>query len=288
MERISRGANQSYYRIRSEDNNVKLDGVDLSVNCCGECVLRSEWGHALGRSKDISRKDYYLIFSLGGDMVGRVDGNPVRIGEGEIICISPGTPYLFGSLLPMKEWTHYFWIHFTGYDAERTVRRSGLEPNRVYQGCRYDEIYPFYESLFAEFRTHGEDFEYNAALLLRSIFYTISTSRRSSGKGRLDKSIRYIHTHLRYDLSVEQLAAMDYLGVSRYRELFTAETGVSPTEYIARLRIERAKDLLSRTDMNISDVAESVGYVTRHYFQSVFKRRVGMTPGRWRARSLGL
>ena len=75
---------------------------------------------------------------------------------------------------------------------------------------------------------------------------------------------------------------MEFLGVSRYRELFTAETGVAPTEYIARLRIERAKDLLIRTNMNISEVAESVGYVTRHYFQSIFKRRVGMTPGEYR------
>ena len=282
MDRISKGANQSYYRIRLEDSDVKLDGVDLSVNCCGECVIRSEWGHAVGRSVDSSRNDYYLIFSLGGDMVGRVAGEPVRIGEGELICISPGTPYLFGSLSPMKEWTHYYWIHFTGYDAERTLLRSGIEPNKVYAACRFDEVYPFYEKLFSEFRLRSDDFEYNAALLLRSIFYTVSTSLRSASSPRLDKSIRYIHTHLRYPLSVEDLAAMDFLGVSRYRELFTAETGVSPTEYIARLRIERAKDLLIRTNMNISEVGESVGYVTRHYFQSAFKRRVGMTPGEYR------
>ena len=282
MERINKGANQSYYRIRHTDSNVRLDGVDLSVNCCGECVLRSEWGHALGRSKDTSRNDFYLIYSLGGDMVGRVGGEQVRIGDGELICISPGTPYLFGSLKPMKEWTHYFWIHFTGYDAERTVRRSGIEPNRVYEASRFDEVYPFYDNLFTEFRQRGEDFEYNATLILRTILYTFSRSLKDRSVYRLDKSIRYIHTHLRYDLSIEELAAMEFLGVSRYRELFTMETGVAPTEYIARLRIERAKDLLVRTNMNISEVAESVGYVTRHYFQSVFKRRTGMTPGEYR------
>lgn len=285
MERIAKSANQSYYRIRDTDSNVSRTEVDLSVNCCGECVMRTEWGSAIGRSQKVMRRDYYLIYALGGDMVGTVGSESVRLREGDVICIRPGTPYLFGSLLPMQEWTHYFWIHFTGFDAERTVTRSGLECNRVYSSCRYDEIYPFYEKLFAEFRTRPEDFEYNAALLLRSVLYTISSSRRERG-GRLDISLRYIHTHLRYEISVEQLAAMEYLGVSRYRELFTQETGVAPLEYVTRLRIERAKDLLARTEMQISEVGESVGYVTRHYFQTLFKRRTGLTPGEYRKQSI--
>ena len=216
-------------------------------------------------------------------MVGSIGGKSVRISAGRAVCISAGTKYMLGSPKPMEEWTRYYWIHFTGSEAESTVLRSGIELNRVYELGQCDELYGYYEKLFSEFRAGGASFEYNAALQLRYILYLIGRASHILEVGRLDRSIRYIHTHLRYDLSVEALAGMEFLGTSRYRELFRSITGTSPIEYITRLRIERAKDLLTQTDMTVSEVAEAVGYDTRHYFQSLFKRRVGKTPGEWRA-----
>jgi two-component system response regulator YesN len=81
---------------------------------------------------------------------------------------------------------------------------------------------------------------------------------------------------------VEKVAAMEYLGVSRYRELFRESTGASPVEYIIALRMERAKDLLRHTDMSIDKISEGVGYEDRHYFQKTFKRCVGVTPNEYR------
>jgi AraC-like DNA-binding protein len=152
----------------------------------------------------------------------------------------------------------------------------------VYEIGQLEALYTYYENLFSEFRTRSEDFEYNSALQLRYIVYTIGQAKRERTVSRLDRSIRYIHTHLRYDLSVERLSEMEFLGVSRYRELFKDATGTSPQEYIARLRMERAKYLLSQTDMKIADVAEAVGYENRQYFQNVFRARVGITPGKFR------
>ena len=279
MEDMHRMANQSYYRISGASQNDRADdSVDITVNCCGECVLRSDWGH---RAPTV-RKDYYLIYSVGGDIVGKVDNEAVEIRGGEAICIKAGTPYQLGSSSPMTEWTHYYWIHFTGYEADELLRRSGILPNRVCKLGSCDEIFPYYERLFSEFRARSEDFEYNATLQLRYILYALGRARRERTPSRLDRSIRYIHTHLRYELSVEALAAMEFLGVSRYRELFRQETGTSPSEYVASLRTERAKYLLSQTDMTIAEIAEAVGYENRQYFQNVFRTRVGITPGKFR------
>lgn len=279
MESRRKMANQSYYRISgAAESNCSDESVGLAVNCCGECVLRSEWGHRV----PTVRRDYYLLYSMGGDIVGTVDGEAVTVRGGEAICISAGTNYQLGCPRPMTEWTHYYWIHFTGFEAEELLRRSGFSPNRVQKLGNCDEIFSYYERLFSEFRARSDDFEYNATLQLRYIFYALGRARRERTQGRLDRSIRYIHTHLRYELTVEVLAGMEFLGVSRYRELFRAETGTSPSEYVARLRTERAKYLLSQTDMTISEVAEAVGYENRHYFQTAFKTRTGITPGAYR------
>ena len=277
-------ANQSYYRLLSDGrtspiNDRRDDSVELQVNCCGEVVMRHEWRH--GRKS--VRRDYYLLYSLGGDVVGEIGGKAVRIGHGQVVCISPGTEYCFGSLDPQEEWTRYFWIHFTGSEAEQTLELSGIETNTVYATEPDTELNFYYERLFEEFRMRDEKVDYAASLILRSILLLFGRSVRGASQvRRLDRSIRYIHTHIRYDLSVEKLAAMEYLGVSRYRELFRALTGSSPMEYIIGLRMTRAMDLLSQTGNSIAQVAESVGYENRHYFQSTFKKYTGMTPGEYK------
>lgn len=283
MEIKNKVANQSYYKIKLDPrgSDVADYGVDLMVNCCGEAVMRVPWSHGrIGR-----RNDFYLLYSLGGDIVGQVDGKDVTIGSGDAICMSPGTEYSFGSLSPLDEWTHYFWIHFTGSEAESTLLRSGFALNKVFSLGICEEAFVYYEKLFSEFRTQDDDFEYAAAVQLRYLLYVFGKSVKENTVGRLDKSIRYIHTHLRYELTVESLAAMEFLGVSRYREVFRAITGVSPVEYVTRLRIERAKDLLSQNNSSVAAVAEAVGYTNRHYFQRLFKKYTGKTPGEYRKKS---
>ena len=196
--------------------------------------------------------------------------------------MSPGTEYSFGSLAPLDEWTHYFWIHFTGAVAEQTVLRSGITLNEVHSLGHCEEAFTYYEKLFSEFRTQGFDFEYAAAVQLRYLLYVFGRSAKENSVGRLDKSIRYIHTHLRYELTVEELAAMEFLGVSRYREVFRSITGVSPVEYITRLRVERAKDILTQNTASVATVAEAVGYSNRNYFQRIFRKYTGKTPGDYR------
>lgn len=280
METKNKVANQSYYKIKLDPggSDVADYDVDLMVNCCGEAVMRIPWAHGrIGR-----RNDFYLIYSLGGDMVGQIGGESVTIGSGDLVCMLPGTEYSFGSRSPLDEWTHYFWIHFTGCEAERTLLRSGITPGKVYSLGQCEEAFTYYEKLFSEFRTQGEDFEYAAAVQLRYLLYVFGKAAKENAVGRLDKSIRYIHTHLRYELTVENLAAMEFLGVSRYRDIFRSVTGVSPLDYITRLRIERAKDLLSQNGSSVAEVAEAVGYTNRNYFQRLFKKYTGKTPGEFR------
>ena len=288
MENRQGMANQSYYRLTypeysPTENDMRVESEPLVVNCCGETVVRQAWSHAAKRR----RQDFYLILSLGGEIRGCLGDERISLGSGNMICIAPGTDFMLESRDPQEEWTHYFWIHFTGSEARQTLERSGIDTNRVYSIDVDGSVYSHYERLFEEFRLRDESFDYAAELLLRNILLHLGRACAGERRARLDRSIRYIHTHIRYDLTVEQLAAMEYLGVSRYRELFRECTGVSPIDYVIRLRIARACDLLSRTDTSIAEVAESVGYENRHHFHNTFKRFMGMTPGEYRRQKAG-
>ena len=76
----------------------------------------------------------------------------------------------------------------------------------------------------------------------------------------------------------------EYLAISNsyFSAIFKAKTGSTFIEYLTRLRMERAKQILSMTDRRTYEVAEDVGFSDPHYFSVAFKRVTGMTPKEYR------
>ena len=64
---------------------------------------------------------------------------------------------------------------------------------------------------------------------------------------------------------------------------FKAETGMTPFEYTARLKIKRAEYLLVNTDLAIKDISPVCGFENEYYFSNFFKKRKGCSPSKYRA-----
>ena len=56
---------------------------------------------------------------------------------------------------------------------------------------------------------------------------------------------------------------------------------MTPNEYINRLRINQAKELLTNTDMSVFEIAEAVGFSDQNYFGRVFKKQTGTSPKKY-------
>lgn len=100
--------------------------------------------------------------------------------------------------------------------------------------------------------------------------------------GRLDMILERINEGFEDDINLEEMA--QELGMSsRYiRKIFAEKLGMSCSEYITSLRMERAKAMLGESEKGITEVAVKTGYNSPQYFCRVFKRYTGMTPGRYR------
>jgi two-component system response regulator YesN len=64
--------------------------------------------------------------------------------------------------------------------------------------------------------------------------------------------------------------------------MFKEETGIPVTEYINMARIKKAKELLANTSLKVYEIAYEVGFNDQHYFSSVFKKIVGLSPTEYR------
>ncbi|MGG1516590.1 response regulator [Paenibacillus oryzisoli] len=95
----------------------------------------------------------------------------------------------------------------------------------------------------------------------------------------------YIQEHCHEDIPLETLAQMYNFNPSYFSTLFKTYTGLSVTDYIINIRMERAQHLLKHSSDKISDIAKKLGYKDVGYFIRVFKREKGISPKKFRSLS---
>ena len=91
---------------------------------------------------------------------------------------------------------------------------------------------------------------------------------------------------MNYAAAAPVAAMMRIVGLPErsFMRRFTMATGMSPLEYVHRLRIEEAKQMLETADAPVEAVAAEVGYQDASFFGRLFRRRVGLTPAQYRRR----
>ena len=99
----------------------------------------------------------------------------------------------------------------------------------------------------------------------------------------IEKAKSFIESHYAEDLSLDRVAAEVNLSPFYFSKLFKSRTSISFSDYIARTRIERAKELLTRHPYSLKEVTTMVGYGDPNYFARVFRRIEGFSPSRYRS-----
>lgn len=95
-------------------------------------------------------------------------------------------------------------------------------------------------------------------------------------------SIRYLSEHYDLPITVNQLAEMENYNVTYYNDWFKQQTGCSPSLYLRKMRIERAKELLLESRYTMMEIAVMVGYSSNSTFTRAFHSITGKTPKAFR------
>ena len=95
-------------------------------------------------------------------------------------------------------------------------------------------------------------------------------------------SLEYIHQHYAVRLPLIKLAALEHYSESYYSEWLLNQTGQTPQNYIRRLRLQKACDLLLHTPYSILRIAQEVGYESQATLARLFTRHYGLSPRAFR------
>ena len=109
------------------------------------------------------------------------------------------------------------------------------------------------------------------------------TTRRTPEPTEIARAaVAYLRENSHEPIQMSDL--VKHIGFSRARlfQLFKANLGLTPNDFLQRVRIEKAQELLRTTDKTITDIAFLAGFSSSQYFSTVFRRYTGVTPAQYR------
>lgn len=236
-----------------------------------------------------SHEVWELYLQLGGpstqwSVAGKIREVPPR----SLLAVPPRVPHAMAASS-----TAPYHFHFVALDPSVILPPAELHPvwqqRRPFTIADAGSLVPLSELFLREvtrqqpLRTAG--LGHSAAMLL------IEASRLADGRmpGRelaihpaVAAARQLIAARLADTLTVSELAAAVHLSAGYFTELFRAETGESPGRYRSRLRIERARLLLTETETPITTIATDLGYSSPQHFATAFRGDTGKTPSQFR------
>ena len=111
---------------------------------------------------------------------------------------------------------------------------------------------------------------------------TISDARRAASAERrkqLAEGVRnYLVSHYSQPITLQELAESHFVSTFHLSRTFSQEFGVSITDMLSVIRMERARDLLRNGKLSVKEVARQVGFIDANYFTKAFRRLTGFSP----------
>lgn len=170
-----------------------------------------------------------------------------------------------------------------GFLRVEAVKSFHMELLAALRG-RYNGSAGVVESLQAEWpRMNMEDY---GDALSRMLGRVRGQSPRRAGapvyRGEIVKALEFLDKHYKDISSLDEVAAHVHLNKSYFSQLFKKETNETFTNYLTRLRMEKAKEMLADSDIKIYEIAQRVGMDNYRYFCKVFKEVTDLTPMEFR------
>ena len=121
--------------------------------------------------------------------------------------------------------------------------------------------------------------------IVEKICQYVTDIRKSDGKKIINDISKYIDSYYYYDINLNALSAKYYINPCYLSQLFKMEKGINFSDYLSKIRMQKAAELLKNTDIKTHKIAEMVGYKNPRYFSELFQKHMGITPTEYRKKT---
>ena len=251
-----------------------------------------------------AHKAYEIIFVLDGELHYFVDERTYQLTPGSVICICANSLHQNVTLdqkkykaIMIRYSKDFIQNHadsadnstffYSYYYKTRALKLSQEQSDGVKDLCL---------ELFTEFNTRDRDYEYMCYSLLVQLLIRIKRigvlGHDSSQVDypnylhmKVSRIAGYINGHYREPIALNEVAKQFHISEYYLSRNFRLVTGFSFNEYLNTTRVNMAKRLLKETNLNITRIAEEVGFNTITHFGRTFRKIVGFSPKAYRIKT---
>ncbi|XEC94871.1 AraC family transcriptional regulator [Paenibacillus tarimensis] len=241
------------------------------------------WVHQTLMERTEGHPDIQWLQVMSGKGFLRVNGKEMTVSTGQGMLLMPHEPHTYG---PLEAPWGVRWVTFSGNRVAEILKDLDLlSSGTFYLGSpdiTFKHIQEMASLLQSPHPTTGLETSAVLYRLILDIFRYGSRTELRSRKHHMDilsPVLVYIDANFNRTITLNELAGL--LGVSPQHVcvLFQQALGVRPIEYVTRIRIRKAKELLLLDpEAEVKSVASQVGYDHPSYFIKLFKQQEGLTP----------
>ena len=284
-----------------------MDSIELNQGSPVIVRKRASWdGISLeyyrfraGRLPEHSHREHLVTFSLGRRCEGEIrtaTGFRARAESAESVCVIPsGQPFTARLVGESEQVAIYLDPSLVLHAASEAG--SSRQSVAVVEGCSPND--PLIRSvglaLLSELdaeglggRLYAESLANVLAVHLLRHYTSASNPPRFAGGlsgQRLRRVLSFIADNYESDLSLRELAEVAGMSAFHFAREFKRTTGLPPHQYLIKFRIERAKQLLTQSELPLVEVSSRAGFSHQSHFTRLFRKLTGTTPQSYRLMS---
>ncbi len=212
---------------------------------------------------------------------------PRELTTGSMFLLFPGEWHNYYPQ-PASGWEEY-WIGFTGADIDRHVENRFFQRSKpVFNIGLQSEIVDLYEQAIRIANEQGPGYQQMLGGIVHHLLgFAYSYNKQSNFEdtqivNKINKAKIIVAENYDKGISPEVIAESIGMSYSWFRRIFKQYTGFSPINYIQEIKIRKSMELLTNTNSQIKEIAFETGFNNAEYFSTIFKKKTGYTPDRYR------
>jgi AraC-like DNA-binding protein len=209
------------------------------------------------------------------------------VSEGSVLMLFPNEWHTYRPN-EATGWESY-WVGFDGAFAENLLgENQDFRANPVINLGYDEELVNLYKKILDVSSSERPGYQQLlSGIVVHLLAYLIYREKDKNWKdkevlNKIDKARLIIREKINSPLSPEELATSLNMSYTWFRRMFKQYTGLAPAQYIAQLKIQKAKEILSITNKTIKEIAMELGFESIDYFSTQFKKQTRMTPSEFR------
>lgn len=249
-------------------------------------ISRSEFGkdwHSTPHSHYFTE----FIYIVKGRGVFVLPDRDIPVKENDLVIINPFVDHTEKS--SQQDSLQYITLGIEGLSFSMPEHEEAKKDIFIYQGNREDNLF-YLNKLLKEAQNNESEFEYVCQNIIEILIIKIQREKNFNvekvDSKRMNKDIafirQYIKQNYRNKITLNKLAETRHINKYYLAHSFKKDMGISPIEYLNKIRIKESKLLLETTDFKIADIAEMTGFSSQSFFSQSFKHITKQTPSKYR------